>query len=284
VFLNGDIVNSALGGSARRPVGHRAAVDVAGSYSLQSFLFDDLTRNTDDRDVVHGDFAARLNYFPIPKIATNVRFSVQHNQTIFIDASKSGTNQTQQVWAVTPSFEYRINPRITFREEGSAIANATYFNFNEAQSRLSRTTELRSTIDARVLPRLGINLRHSLRFLQDGSYRPGADGVRRFSRSREDQSRDLTVRADYTVTQGIQLGFRHNRRVTDAITYQVRGENIFEVATQNRFNELELTVQVNRKLRIGPTVGANLRRYQSWNDRNTRNNYWVGSASFGYVF
>ncbi len=283
-FLNGDTVNRVMGGTVRRPLGSRAGFDVAGSYTVQSYIFDDPVENTDDRDIVHGDVAARLDYNPIKKIATNLRFTVQHNRTIFIDGSKSASNQTQQVYSILPAFEYKITPRLTFREEGSAIANVTYFDYNEDNNRLSRTTELRSTIDARLMPRLGINLRHGLRILQDGSYTRGEDGIRRFGKSREDQSRDLTFRADYTAIQGIQLNFRTNTRLSDITTLQVRGDRIVETLTSTEFTEIEVGLQVNRTLEMGPTVGANLRRYQSWNDRNTRNNYWVGNLSCSYAF
>jgi hypothetical protein len=283
-FLNGTTFNSALGGAVRRPLGRRAAFDAAGNYALQSFQFDDTARNTDDRDIVRGDLATKVDYNPTTKIVTFLRFTFQHNQTVFIDAEKSGTNQTQQVWSILPSFEYRLNPRVSFREEASAIANATYFDFNEDNNRLSRTTELRSNIDARLMPRLMVNLRHSLRFLQDGSYRRGDDGVRRFGKSRDDRSRDITFRADYTLIQGINVNFRQNKRLSDITTYRRQGQQLLETVITTEFTEIEMGCQVNRTLRMGATVGANVRRYQSWNDSGTHNNYWVGSVNFGYVF
>ncbi len=284
IFLNGTTFNSSMGGAVRRPLGRRAAFDAAGSYALQSFQFDDTVLNTDDRDILRGDLAAKVDYSPTKKIVTFLRFSFQHNQTVFIDASKSGTNQTQQVYSILPSFEYRFNPRVSFREEASAIANATYFDFNEDNNRLSRTTELRSTIDAMVMPRLTVNLRHSLRFLQDGSYRRADDGVRRFGKARDDRSRDITFRADYRVIQGVSVNFRQNKRVSDITTFQQQGTQLRETTVSNDFTEIEMGCQVNRTLRMGATVGANVRRYQSWNDRDSHNNYWVGSINFGYVF
>jgi len=282
-FLNGTTLNSAMGGAVRRPLGRRAAIDAAGSYALQSFLFDDTIVNTDDRDILRGDFATKVDYIPTKKIFTYLRFTLQHGQTVFIDATKSGTNQTQQVWSIIPSFEYRFNPRVSFREEASAIANATYFDFNEDNNRLSRTTELRSTIDARLMPRLTVNLRHSLRILQDGSYRRADDGIRRFGMARDDRSRDITFRADYTLIQGVNVNFRQNKRVSDITTFP-RGTQFPGTTTTNEFTEIELGCQVNRTLRMGATIGANVRRYQSWTDRDVHNNYWVGSVNFGYVF
>lgn len=284
-FLNGNTVNSILGGAVRRPLGRRAGFDAAGSYALQSFVYDDPVQNTDDRDILRGEFATRVDYFPIQKIVTNLRFSFQHNQTIFIDAENSGTNQTQQVWSILPSFEYRLNPRVSFREEASAIANATYFDFNENGNRLSRTTEMRSTIDARLTPKLGVNLRHSLRFLKDGSYVRGDDGVRRFGISRDDRSRDITFRADYTLIQGVTINLRQNTRVTDTTTFKtIDGEYVGTQQPASEFTEIEMGGQVNRTLRMGATVGANVRRYQSWTHQDVHNNYWVGNINFGYVF
>jgi hypothetical protein len=286
VVLNGDIETRGIGGSVKRPLGSKARLDVAGNYELQSYLFDDTENNFDDRDVVRGDFAARIDYVPAAKVETNIRFTLQHNQTIFIDGTRSASNQTQQVYSIYPTLEYQITPTVTFREEGAVLANSTVFDFeqNEDRDRLSRTTELRSTIDAKVHPRVGINLRHSHRFLQDGSYRRGDDGIRRFGKSSEDTSQDLTFRVDYRPMQGATVFFRTNRRDSETTSFQPRGGQIAEIVSDRQFTEIEAGSRVDRSLQMGLKIGVDIRRLQSWTSSDVRNNYWVGSLEVGYQF
>ncbi len=282
--LNGNIRSRALGGLARRPIGSRTKVDIAGNYQIQSFEFDDLVSNVDDRDIVRGDFSSNVEYLPMPKIKSTLRFNFQQNQTIFIDASRSQSNQTQQIFTVLPGFEYKLNSRITFREDGSAIANATVIDFDEDQNRLSRSTELRSTIDTKMFPRLGVNLRHSWRFLQDGSYRRAEDGIRRFAKSRDDTSRDLTFRIDYTPMAGINTFFRANKRLTDTVSRSFRAGRPVDTPSSSEFNEIQVGNQITYRLKMGMQITTDLQRFQNWDDRNSRTNYWLGSINVTHQF
>ena len=284
VSLNGDAVTRSLGFGLRRPLGRRADMDFSSNYQLQQFLFDDTTVNTDDRDIVRGDASARVNYHPAKRVSTYVRANFQLNQTIFLDASKSGTNQTQQVYSVYPALEYQVTPRVTFREEGSIVANATVFDFEENRNRLSRTTELRTSIDSQVMPRVGLSLRYTLRFLQDGSYRRGDDGIRRFGKSNESTSRDVGFRVNYNPIAGGTTYFRTTLRNTASTAFQPRGGNIIEIESTSEFNELEFGAALNRKLSYGTTVGVDVKRFQSWTDRGTHDNYWLGSLNVGQKF
>jgi hypothetical protein len=284
VTLNGDAVNRSLGASIRRPLGPRAGFDVGGNYALQQFLFDDTTANTDDRDIVRGDATARIDYRPAPKVNTYIRTNFQVNQTIFLDASKSGSNQTQQVYAVYPALEYQVTKLVMFREEGSIVANATVFDFDENRNRLSRTTELRTSIDSQILPRVGLGLRYTLRFLQDGSYARDEDGIRRFGKSNENTSRDVGFRVDYTPIAGGNAYFRTTLRNNDSKAFQLRGGHVVEIASENEFNEIELGARLNRTLSFGLSVGVDVRRFQSWTDRGNHENYWLGSVNVGQKF
>ncbi len=131
--LNGDAVTRSVGGIMRRPLGRRATFDASTNYQLQQFFFDirDDETVTDERDLVRGDLSARVDYFPGKRVRTNLRFNFQHSQTIFLDAARSSFNQTQQLYSIYPSLEYVITPRVTLREDGSIIANATVSEFNE---------------------------------------------------------------------------------------------------------------------------------------------------------
>lgn len=281
VNLNGDIETRSLGGSMKRPLGDHAMINMAGKYEIQSFFFDDPQKNPDDRDVLHGDFSSNVEYTPMRKIRSNVRFSFQHNQSISIDETRSGTNQTQQVYSVIPTFEFKLNDRITFREEGSVIANANVIDFNENLNRLSRSTELRSAIETRLFPRLGVNLRHAHRLLLDGSYARGEDGIRRFGKSRQDTSRDLTFQVDYSPINGVNANFRANQRLGDNISRTFQG---VEARSASEFTEIEAGSRMSRALSSGLSVTLDLKRFQSWGSSNVRNNYLVGNIGVTHQF
>ena len=289
--LNGDAVTRSVGGIVRRPLGHRATFDVSTNYQLQQFFFDirDAETDTDDRDIVRGDVNARIDYFPGERVNTNLRFNFQHNQTIFLDAGRSSFNQTQQLYSFYPSLAYvivgtPIAPRVTLREDGSIIANATVSEFNENANRLSRTTELRTSIEAKVHPRLLLGLRYGLRFLQDGSYKEDDDGIRRFAKSNEDKSRDLYFNVNYIPILGASVYFNTHMRNSDLIAVQVRGNEFVELPTTSEFDEIEMGAAIDRTLKMGLKVGGDLRRLQSWSSGTFRNNYWVGSVTVGQQF
>jgi hypothetical protein len=278
IELNGDTVNRLLGASLRRPLGRRADLDLAGNYQLQQFLFDDTVNNFNDRDIIRGDASVRIDYRPIPRVNTYIRTNYQLNQTIFIDGSQSGTNQTQTIYAIYPTLEYQVTQRVMLQEEGSIVANATVFDFDENRNRLSRTTELRTTIDSQVLPRVGLNLRYSLRFQQAGSYRRGADGVRRFGKSNEDTSREVGLRINYTPFAGANTYFRTTLRDTEVLAVASPNPQLSE------FDELEFGGQLNRMLSMGLSVGLDVKRFQSWTNRGNHNNYWIGSMNVSQKF
>jgi hypothetical protein len=283
--LNGDAVTRSVGGLVRRPLGRRATFDASGNYQLQQFFFDvrDAETDTDDRDIVRGDLSTRIDYVPGKRVRTNVRFNFQHNQTIFLDADRSSFNQTQQLYSIYPSLEYVITPRVTLREDASIIANATVSEFNENANRLSRTTELRTSIEAKVHPRLLLSLRYGLRFLQDGSYKEEEDGIRRFAKSNEDNSRDVYFNVNYIPILGGSVFFNSHMRNSDLISVQVRGGQFVEIPATSEFDEIEMGAAIDRTLKMGLRVGGDLRRLQSWGG-SFRNNYWVGSVTIGQQF
>jgi hypothetical protein len=284
--LNGDAVTRSVGGIVRRPLGRRATFDVSTNYQLQQFFFDirDTGEETDDRDIVRGDLNARVDYFPGKRVKTNVRFSFQHNQTIFLEAAKSSFNQTQQLYSIYPSLEYIITPLVTLREDASIIANATVSEFNVNANRLSRTSELRTSIEAKVHRRLFFALRYGLRFLQDGSYKEEDDGIRRFAKSNEDSSHDVYFNVNYTPIPGGAVFFNSHMRNSDLISVQVRGNNFVEIPAATEFDEIEIGAQIDHTLKMGLKVGGNVRRLQNWTSSGSRNNYWVGSVSVGQQF
>jgi hypothetical protein len=289
--LNGDAVTRSVGGVLRRPLGRRATLDAGANYQLQQFFFDnrDTEEDTDERDLVRGDMSTRVDYFPGKRVKTNVRFNFQHSQTIFLDAARSAFNQTQQLYSIYPSIEYIVRgtptaPRLTLREDASIIANATVSDFNENSNRLSRTTELRTGIDARIHPRLLLGLRYGLRFLLDGSYKEGEDGIRRFGKSNEDNSRDVYFNVNYIPIPGATVFFNSHMRNSDLISVQFRQGNIVEIPSTTEFDEIEIGAQIDRTLKMGLRVGGDVRRLQSWTSGAFRTNYWVGSISVGQQF
>jgi hypothetical protein len=286
VTLNGNTETRAFGGTYVRSLGQRADFNASGSYQIQSYLFDDTVNNTDDRDVVRADLAGTANYSPWYKIDTMLRLSFEHNQTIFIDGSKSSGNSTQQTYVINPVFIYQITPWLLFREDASAVAVARVFDFNEDNNKLNRSTDFRTSIESQLHRRLDMTLRHVHRTILDGSYAlDPEDGVRKFSKSSEQVTQDLTLRLDYVPMSGSSLYFRTFKQFRDTISRVVQGGDFVDVTTTSEFTEIELGGTLNYTLRNGLSTAFKLRRLQNWTKgSNTRTNYFVGDLTITYKF
>ncbi len=283
-FLNGSTVTHTVAGSLARSLGSRTTFQASGNYQLQSYLFDDIETNLDDRDVLRGDFGATADYKPLAKLTAALRFALQHNQTIFIDETRSSGNTTQQTYTINPSVTLDLTPRIQLKEDASVIAIARVFDFNEDRNKLSRTTEFRSSVDAKLHQRLDMELRHVYRTLLDGSYGPDVDGIRKFGKASETGTNDLTLRVDYSAMAGSLIYFRVNSRISDTIQRQQVGTEFFDALSTSTATEIEMGGNLNRNLNNGTRINLQLRRVQNWDSRNRRNNYLVGDVTFAYSF
>jgi hypothetical protein len=123
------------------------------------------------------------------------------------------------------------------------------------------------------------------RIVQNGSFRRDpADGIRKFGLASESTTRDLSLRFDYVPMTGAQLYFRVNKRFGDTTSRSQQGGVSFDITSLSEFTEIEMGGNLNYTMSNGVKVGARIRRVQNWNDRDLRNNWFVGDVTVNRTF
>jgi hypothetical protein len=123
------------------------------------------------------------------------------------------------------------------------------------------------------------------RVILDGSYRRSeVDGKRKFGKTSESITQDLTLDVDYRPLTGTSIFFRVNKRYGTTISVQQQGQDFVEVTTNSEFTEIEIGGSANYTLRMGLNLSMRLRRVQNWTSFDVRNNYFVGDLTITHRF
>ena len=114
--------------------------------------------------------------------------------------------------------------------------------------------------------------------------RDEADGKRKFGKTSETITQDLTLRVDYRPLTGAASFFRVNKRYGTSTAVEQQAGDFVEVTTNSEFTEIETGGTANYTMKMGLNVSLRLRRVQNWTSFDTRNNYFVGDLTVTHRF
>ncbi|NNE09251.1 MAG: hypothetical protein HKN20_11875 [Gemmatimonadetes bacterium] len=175
----------------------------ASTLGLTSRFFVD---DTQDKDDVSRRAQFGLDYKkPEGKLDGTATFSIDENESVNIDRSRSGGNQTRQTIKVTPTISYKLFPSFVIRSSYNLRLVYNFKSNQNSQNTMSRIGELRSNMRWSLAPKTKLRLEYQ--FKRDESGRFEEDGRRRiFFRDAETSTQKMQLDVDYRTFFDIKIG------------------------------------------------------------------------------
>lgn len=229
-------------------------VDFTANYdvTVDSFVFDDKVANTGDRDLRSQRGIFTVNYIVTAALNTSLKMDVRKNDTVNIDAQKSRENKSDYTYIISPTYSLRVGPN-SITGEFSADARYAVYDFDEDRNFLTRRFSTRQRWQRSLTEHVTSDVLGTYEISDEGSYRPGADGVRRFARSREIHRFRIETQVLYTLPLGLQFRSLYRRDGDDQYNVVDGVER-----SSGRFRTDEFTLGLSGKKRFLRTILADL--------------------------
>lgn len=188
------------------------AVDFTANYdvTLDSFVFDDKVANTGDRDLRNQRGIFTVNYIVSPALNTAVKMDVRKNDTVNVNAQKSRENKSDYAYIISPTYSLRAAGN-SVTGEFSADARYAVYDFDEDRNFLTRRFSTRQRWQRSLLENVTSDVLGTYEISDEGAYRRGDDGIRRFGRSREVHRFRIETQILYTLPHGLQFRTLYRR-------------------------------------------------------------------------
>ncbi len=188
------------------------AVDFTANYdvTVDSFVFDDKVANTGDRDLRNQRGIFTVNYTVNPALSTAIKMDLRKNDTVNINAQKSRENKSDYTYIISPTYSLRVGPN-SVTGEFSADARYAVYDFDEDRNFLTRRFATRQRWQRSLTEHVTSDVLGTYEISDEGAYRRGEDGVRRFARSREVHRFRIETQILYTLPWGLQFRTLYRR-------------------------------------------------------------------------
>ena len=241
-------------------------VDLTSTYAitLDSFKFDDVERNTGDRDLLNQRATFTVRYVPVKALTTALKMEVRTSESVNIRPEKSNTNKTDYAYLVNPSYTFRIG-KANLTGDLNADARYAVFDFNEDQNFLTRVFSARQRWQQQVSQRLSTEVQAEYRVSDEGSFRREVPAAPRlFARARETRKYFVDAQVLYSPAPGVKANAKLRQDGDDQ--YNVSGDE--RTLTVNSVTtELSYGVTVRRELFEHVSIDFDVSRAQKRGDR-----------------
>jgi hypothetical protein len=208
---------------------HKASVDYAhtitGNVSasagyfvtMDSFEFDDPVANTGDRDLKKEKGLFIVNYVPpVAGMTTMLTVDVRKDQTVNIDATKSGTNRDDYTYIITPAYTWNVGSA-TITGDFNADVRYQIFPFVGEEDALTRRFSMGQRWQHQFTPKTSSDVLWNYEYTDQGAY-PIEDGHRRFARTGELRRLKLEMRLLYSPLKNLKTNVKYRRDSDDVFS------------------------------------------------------------------
>lgn len=256
----------------RRVLGERVVALVSGEGLLTQSVYKDRSQ---DRDELRWLLDGALGYRPSSTLETRLTMQWQQRQTINIPSKNARNSNTQNTYRIGAEFNMQMSETMRLSQRYTMTADYSFYDFNENNNGLIRTTEVRTNFVSTVGAKARLDAEHSFRFKDSGQYtRDGAGAPRLYGKATEETYQYLTVTTRYDFTSGFDL--HASQRMEVRRTKQLLTKKLTET------KKLLFTGGVNLNHRFSQDFGLNVRADQT---RSTsERSYWRVTASIDRLF
>jgi hypothetical protein len=256
----------------RRPFGQKLVAIATAEGSLSQSFYKDRSQ---DRDELRWMLDGALGYRPSIRIDSRLTASWSQRQTLNIPAANSRNSNTQNSYRIGAESNLQLSPTMKVGQKYAMTADYSFYDFNESNNGLIRTTEVRTSFTSVLGKKAKLDAEHNFRFKDSGQYvreNPGAP--RLYGKSAEETFQYLTVttRYDFTSEFDIHASQRYEvRRITQVVSKKL-----------TKTTKLLFTGGMNLNHKFSDAFSVNVQADQT---RSTaEKNYWRVSASLDRQF
>ncbi len=170
-------------GTVRKSWRRNVSLSMSASGELeQSFYEDDKDRDeVENRVEALFTYALGERFSNTDEFVPTLHFNYRRNQTIAIAAARANGNTDQTSITAGGRYTWTFNPRLELSQDITVTANSSTLPFDEDRSKLTRTSQLRSTLNARLGERILMSFDHDFRARDSGAFRiDPEDGIRKY--------------------------------------------------------------------------------------------------------
>ncbi len=292
-----------VNGSLTRQLTPRVSIKARGDIGLTTYryeisddaylaLTDGVQAPTSDP---HDDYrqTARLEttYSASSSLSSTVGFEMGRILTIYLRSDRSSTNREDRLYRTEWLWTYRLLRGLTANQRDQI--NATYSRtlFSPGGNRLALSYSTITTLNARITPRLTMDLTHNATYGPNGTYTRGSDGLEYFILSDATRDYSLIGRIGYSPVNSFTLNLQPSYQAN----YRDDRSNGGQVPTLRR-RQLGLTGGANLNFKVSTTgkMSGNISRnldsrrdtpYKSGLPQlqpRSESDFWSGALTFSW--
>jgi hypothetical protein len=246
--------------------------------------------NLSDQDQLRVRGSFNLMYVPSRSFDTGVTLGLEQNDLVNLASTASINNARLRTYSVAWNWSARPGQIWYVSQTNSATAAQQFFTFSPTRDIVSYVYTLNTNVATTFSPKVRLDLNHLVRLQSRGSFRSDGD-VRRFGKSSEFNTLDLTLREQYSPSSYASFEISQRLSVNPQFTFVgTQGSKISET----RRNELTFVARFNYPFGKRASLNGDVRRVLATDrqrtfggttrDTSTNADYWLASAGFRMEF
>ncbi len=284
-----------LEGDAARPLSRNTTARLNLGVYLTRRSYTDFRSATgasipSDQDQLRARGQLNLQYRPGGHYSTGMTLGYEQNDQVNLSSSASINNAqlrtytVQWNWDATPGDNWNMN------QSNSASAAQQFYTFSSDRDQLSFIYTFNTLITNQLTRQLRLDLTHIVRLQSRGSFRKDAD-VRRFGKTSDFNTLDLTLREQYTPTPVATFEVSERLAVNPSFNFQ-RG--VSRKISETRRDELNFIARLNYPFNKRANLSGDIRRILATDVQrtfgvppthsSTNSDYWLVTMSFHMEF
>ena len=269
----GNNIQKSMNFKYAQKVGPKADFNFSALSDLAVIEYDNKLANPKDRDMLSNRVRADFGYKLRPRINLALGGEISNERSVYTRSEQSGNNKDTERYRVTGSYDIKTWRRVGLNQRYEISSVFTDYHFDDTRNTLVRNSNITTSVDLKIVPALGLNVRHNYKYQDQGSYRK-ENGQRLYAQATESESHLLSMAVNYRVGKHLSFRIRHGFYTDTRWRYE-DGLKVLDYVVQNTdisgrvgFNykindtsEFAFHVEHNRK--EGDRVNEAFREY--WN-------------------
>ncbi|NNE44452.1 MAG: hypothetical protein HKN12_09600, partial [Gemmatimonadetes bacterium] len=277
----GDVAKTQASVDYKQDILDNIALESAFFITLDRYEFDDKEANTNDRDLRTRRGSFRVRYNPHSTVTSSVRMEIRQTESIYIQASRSGSNSTDYAYVISPQYTWKLG-KANFSGDFTADARYKVQDFQDDSNKLNRVFSTRQKWQQAFNSRFSTEVVAFWEFSDQGSYnRSTLDGRRRFIRTGENRKLRLETKLRYEFIKGFTSRVEYRSDEDDSYII-----NSGEKSLSNQFPQRQFLYAVDFKKTVMDHIRLDVKFSQTFKDgdnvRETERNFYSIRAQLTY--
>jgi hypothetical protein len=278
----GNNIQKSLSMKYSQELGPKADLNFSALSDLAVVAYDDKIENPKDRDMLSNRLRLDLNYKPRPRINISLGGEFSDETSVYTRSEQSGNNKNTERYRLTGSYDVTTWHNIGINQRYEISSVFTDFDFDDSRNTLVRNSNISTGFDVRITKGLALDMRHSYRFQDQGSYRK-ENGKRFYSVASESESQTLNLTVVYRIGRSLVFRIKHGFLIDTRYRYE---EGVKRLDYQVRNTDISGRVGFNYKINDRSSFAIRVEHNRKEGDRVNEafRGYWNAEIEASHVF